>query len=59
MRPTKRLRVEQNGVVSNRGVNTRRIEDGFFSVIPPELFPHILKFLSSEVVLLLICVAFD
>ncbi|KAK1435965.1 hypothetical protein QVD17_01738 [Tagetes erecta] len=48
VRPTKRLRFEQNGAVSNRGVNPRRIEDGVFSVIPPELFPHILKFLSSE-----------
>lgn len=28
---------------------TRRIETGIFSKIPPELFPHILKFLSSEV----------
>ncbi|KAH7519147.1 F-box protein SKIP31 [Ziziphus jujuba] len=27
---------------------TRRIETGIFSKIPPELFPHILKFLSSE-----------
>ncbi|OMO93685.1 hypothetical protein COLO4_16753 [Corchorus olitorius] len=26
----------------------RRIESGIFSKIPPELFPHILKFLSSE-----------
>jgi len=27
---------------------TGRIETGIFSKIPPELFPHILKFLSSE-----------
>ncbi|KAK6263426.1 hypothetical protein QUC31_009242 [Theobroma cacao] len=27
---------------------SRRIESGTFSKIPPELFPHILKFLSSE-----------
>lgn len=27
----------------------RRIESGILSKIPPELFPHILKFLSSEV----------
>ncbi|KAF3454203.1 hypothetical protein FNV43_RR04650 [Rhamnella rubrinervis] len=27
---------------------TRRIETGIFSKIPPELLPHILKFLSSE-----------
>ncbi|XP_071705474.1 F-box protein SKIP31-like [Rutidosis leptorrhynchoides] len=46
--PPKRLRVEQNGGVSNRGVSSRRIDDGFFARIPPELFPHILKFLSSE-----------
>lgn len=32
----------------------RRIESGTFSKIPPELFPHILKFLSSEV-LFIIC----
>jgi hypothetical protein len=28
----------------------KRIETGLFSKIPPELFPHILKFLSSEVI---------
>lgn len=33
----------------NNGVAPRRIETGFFSKIPPELFHHILKFLSSEV----------
>lgn len=33
---------------NNRSV-PRRIESGTFSKIPPELFPHILKFLSSEV----------
>ena len=27
----------------------KRIQTGIFSTIPPELFPHILKFLSSEV----------
>lgn len=27
----------------------RRIKSGILSKIPPELFPHILKFLSSEV----------
>lgn len=53
MRQPKRLRMEQNGGVNNRVINPRRIDDGFFSRIPPELFPHILKFLSSEVVLLL------
>ncbi|XP_071698281.1 F-box protein SKIP31-like [Rutidosis leptorrhynchoides] len=47
-RPPKRFRIEQNGVVSNKEVNSRRIDDGFFAKIPPELFPHILKFLSSE-----------
>lgn len=30
-------------------VVARRIETGIFSKLPPELFPHILKFLSSEV----------
>lgn len=54
MRQPKRLRVEQIGGVNNRVINPRRIDDGFFSRVPPELFPHILKFLSSEVVLLLI-----
>ncbi|KAI3792890.1 hypothetical protein L2E82_06781 [Cichorium intybus] len=48
VRQPKRLRVEQNGGVNNRVINPRRIDDGFFSRIPPELFPHILKFLSSE-----------
>ncbi|KAL4592965.1 hypothetical protein LXL04_005974 [Taraxacum kok-saghyz] len=48
VRQPKRLRVEQNGGVNNRLINPRRIDDGFFSRIPPELFPHILKFLSSE-----------
>lgn len=28
--------------------SSSRIETGIFSKIPPELFPHILKFLSSE-----------
>ncbi|KAG4386630.1 hypothetical protein AAZX31_11G088900 [Glycine max] len=37
----------KNIVVSN-GVVLRRIETGYFSQIPPELFNHILKFLSSE-----------
>ncbi|KAJ1380931.1 Herpesvirus UL92 [Sesbania bispinosa] len=32
----------------NNGVVPRRIETGLFSKIPPELFHHILKFLSSE-----------
>ncbi|KAI7732444.1 hypothetical protein M8C21_010792 [Ambrosia artemisiifolia] len=49
-KPSKRLRVDQNGVVSKY---PRRIDDGFFSLIPPELFPHILKFLSSECVMIL------
>lgn len=40
----KRLRVE----------HSIRIDDGFFSRIPPELFPHILKFLSSEVPFIII-----
>lgn len=43
-RPPKRPRVEQNRGNSN----SRRIDDGFFARVPPELFPHILKFLSSE-----------
>ncbi|KAJ4707602.1 F-box protein SKIP31 [Melia azedarach] len=38
--------------VNNNKIETcshpRRIETGIFSKIPPELFPHILKFLSSE-----------
>ncbi|PWA61387.1 hypothetical protein CTI12_AA373220 [Artemisia annua] len=38
-RPVKRVRVE----------HSIRIDDSFFSRIPPELFPQILKFLSSEV----------
>lgn len=33
----------------NSGVAPRRIETGIFSKLPPEIFPHILKFLSSEV----------
>jgi len=34
---------------ANNAVVPRRIETGFFSKVPPELFHHILKFLSSEV----------
>lgn len=34
----------------SNGVVPGRIETGIFSKIPPELFRHILKFLSSEVV---------
>ncbi|KAJ7953285.1 F-box protein SKIP31 [Quillaja saponaria] len=37
----------ENCSVSNKMV-PRRIESGIFSKIPTELFPHILKFLSSE-----------
>lgn len=37
----------KNNNNNNRGPS-RRIESGIFSKIPPELFPHILKFLSSE-----------
>lgn len=39
--------VPKDNVVNN-GVVPRRIETGSFSKIPPELFHHILKFLSSE-----------
>lgn len=55
----KRVRVNENenkeegGSSSNNKNNNRsllkRIETGLFSKVPPELFPHILKFLSSEV----------
>jgi hypothetical protein len=38
---------------NNKG-EQRRIKSGVLSKIPPELFPHILKFLSSEVTLVLI-----
>ncbi|KAL2348749.1 hypothetical protein Fmac_002749 [Flemingia macrophylla] len=38
---------KSNNVVTN-GAVPRRIETGCFSKIPPELFHHILKFLSSE-----------
>ncbi|PNX79072.1 F-box protein SKIP31 [Trifolium pratense] len=38
----------KNFAVCNPGV-PRRIESGFFSKVPPELYHHILKFLSSEV----------
>lgn len=33
---------------ANNAMVPRRIETGFFSKVPPELFHHILKFLSSE-----------
>ncbi|XP_059444792.1 F-box protein SKIP31 isoform X3 [Corylus avellana] len=47
---------EEGGSSSNNNNNNnsrsrsvlKRIETGLFSKIPPELFPHILKFLSSE-----------
>lgn len=51
-RPSKRPRVEDEGtsqVVDCSCKSPKRIESGFFSKIPPELFHHILKFLSSEV----------
>ena len=38
-----------NNSSSSRSV-LKRIGTGLFSKIPPELFPHILKFLSSEVI---------
>lgn len=54
---TKRVRVNENeeggSSVNNNNNNNnksapKRIETGLFSKVPPELFPHILKFLSSE-----------
>ncbi|KAH7553363.1 hypothetical protein ACOSP7_029948 [Xanthoceras sorbifolium] len=42
-RKSKKLRVEEGS-----GSGSGRIESGIFGKIPPELFPHILKFLSSE-----------
>lgn len=39
---------QENNDKSNRKNKPRSIESGIFSKIPPELFPHILKFLSSE-----------
>lgn len=50
----KRVRVNENEKAggsssSNNSSVPKRIETGFFSKIPSELFPHILKFLSSEV----------
>ncbi|KAI9152735.1 hypothetical protein LWI28_000218 [Acer negundo] len=45
----KKTRVEEgSGSGSGSGSDPRRIETGIFSKVPPELFPHILKFLSSE-----------
>lgn len=43
---------EPKNYVANNAVVLRRIETGVFSKIPPELFHHILKFLSSEVTFL-------
>lgn len=43
---TKKLRVEEG---TGSGSDPKRIETGILSKIPPELFIHILKFLSSEV----------
>ncbi|XP_044504394.1 F-box protein SKIP31 isoform X2 [Mangifera indica] len=43
----KKLRVEE-GSSSASGADPARIESGILSKIPPELFPQILKFLSSE-----------
>ncbi|ONK58873.1 uncharacterized protein A4U43_C08F610 [Asparagus officinalis] len=42
-KPPKRLRIEEGS--SNR---SSRIDSGSFSKIPPEIFHHIFKFLSSE-----------
>lgn len=39
----------QKNIVVINTVVPRRIETGCFSKVPPELFHHILKFLSSEV----------
>ena len=42
---------EDNNNNNNKRNNVvpKRIESGIFSKVPSELFPHILKFLSSEV----------
>ena len=52
--------VEKDGDQKEDGSNkdrnvVKRIESGVFSKVPTELFRHIFKFLSSEV-LLLICI---
>lgn len=39
----------RKSIVVNNTVLPRRIDTGCFSKVPPELFHHILKFLSSEV----------
>ncbi|XP_010251519.1 PREDICTED: F-box protein SKIP31-like [Nelumbo nucifera] len=49
--PSKRLRLDDEGTSQSgtgRSKIPRRIKTGIFSKIPPELFHHILKFLSSE-----------
>lgn len=46
-------KANNNNNNNNKG-EQRRIKSGILSKIPPELFPHILKFLSSEVTLVLI-----
>lgn len=54
--PSKKIRLvstssfESCGSISNRD-NPWRIDTGIFSKVPPELYRHILKFLSSEVLI--------
>lgn len=43
------LKSNNGGSSSEDGLMSRRIETGIFSNVPPELFRHIFKFLSSEV----------
>ncbi|KAI5656576.1 hypothetical protein M9H77_25369 [Catharanthus roseus] len=42
------LKSNNGGSSSEDGLMSRRIETGIFSNVPPELFRHIFKFLSSE-----------
>lgn len=49
--PSKSKIIISSGETVNNRVTPRRIETGFFSNIPPEIYHHILKFLSSEVMI--------
>lgn len=56
--PSRKIRIVSTssscdgGGINNNRENPRRIDTGIFSKVPPELYHHILKFLSSEVLIL-------
>lgn len=48
--------VDNNNGSTELGLSTWRVETGILSKVPPELFHHIFKFLSSEVLYFVECI---